>query len=128
MKDSILNKILEIVVLIFILQIFSNFAVASDSSLRSLANSVLKRSAKETGKVFFWEVSSDKNVIYTLGSFDIAKASMYPLDPSILKAYKQSEKLALESDINDPDVQKNYHIHTTKWANMFKENSKRLSF
>ena len=53
---------------------------------------------------------------------------MYPLDPSILKAYKQSEKLALESDINDPDVQKNYHIHTTKWENMVKENPKRLSF
>ena len=105
MKESILNKILGIVLLIFVTKTFSIFAVASDSTLRSPADSVLKRSAKETGKLFFWEVSSDKNVIYILGSVHYAKASMYPLDPSVLSAYKKCQKVVVESDETDPNIE-----------------------
>ena len=107
MNNLIIKKLWGILLLVGISQIFTNgVVVASDSTLLSSADSVSNRSAKETGKLFFWEVVSDKTVVYILGSVHVAKASMYPLDPSILKAYKQCAKIVVESDITDPEVQK----------------------
>ena len=114
MKDSISNKILGIILLIFVAKTFSIFAVASDSTLQSSVDSVLKRSAKETGKLFFWEVRSDKNVIYILGSVHYAKASMYPLDPSVVSAYKICQKVVVEADVTDPNVENRVSLFMEK--------------
>ena len=55
--------------------------------------------------MFFWEVSSEKNVIYILGSVHYAKASIYPLDPSVVSAYKKCQKVVVESDVTDPNIE-----------------------
>ena len=48
---------------------------------------------------FLWEVSSDVNTVYILGSVHIAKSDLYPLNEVIEDTYDLSETLVVEIDI-----------------------------
>ena len=48
---------------------------------------------------FLWEVSSDLNTVYVLGSVHIAKVDLYPLHEVIEDAYDSSEILVAEIDL-----------------------------
>jgi uncharacterized protein YbaP (TraB family) len=50
-------------------------------------------------KSFLWEVSSDVNTIYILGSIHVAKADLYPLGNAIEGAYERSDHVVVEVDI-----------------------------
>lgn len=47
---------------------------------------------------FLWQVSSDVNTVYILGSVHIARADLYPLKDVIEDAYERSESLVVEVD------------------------------
>ncbi|HEY41558.1 MAG TPA: TraB/GumN family protein [Dehalococcoidia bacterium] len=49
---------------------------------------------------FLWEVSSDTNTVYILGSVHVARADIYPLAEAIENAYALAEYLVVEVDIN----------------------------
>jgi len=49
---------------------------------------------------FLWEVSSDTNTVYILGSVHVAKADLYPLTEAIENAYGLSEYLVVEFNTN----------------------------
>lgn len=55
---------------------------------------------EDTSLSFLWEVSSDTNTVYILGSVHVAKADIYPLAEAIENAYALSEYLVVEIDIN----------------------------
>ncbi len=61
----------------------------------SLFNSVLN------SKSFLWEVKSDKNTVYILGSVHLADSTLYPLNPIINEAFDKSKFLVLEIDITN---------------------------
>ncbi|OPZ84811.1 MAG: TraB family protein [Firmicutes bacterium ADurb.Bin419] len=49
----------------------------------------------------FWKVSDEDSSVYLLGSIHLADRSMYPLSKDILKAYDESDYLAVEVDISN---------------------------
>ena len=49
-------------------------------------------------KSFLWEVRSPTTHIYLLGSVHLANKSIYPLKPSIMQAYNNSQILVVEAD------------------------------
>ena len=51
------------------------------------------------GKVFLWEAKSARNSVYILGSIHLAKPSLYPLDKRIEGAFKGSDALVVEVNI-----------------------------
>ena len=51
------------------------------------------------GKVFLWEAKSANNTVYILGSIHLAKPSLYPLDKRIEDAFKRSNTLVVEVNI-----------------------------
>ncbi len=51
------------------------------------------------GKVFLWEAKSARNSVYILGSIHLAKPSLYPLDKRIEDAFKGSNTLVVEVNI-----------------------------
>src|SRR5437870_328701 len=53
-------------------------------------------------RLFLWRIQSGKATAYLLGSIHVAKASMYPLDPQIEKAFNNSAALVVEADAS-PD-------------------------
>src|SRR5574343_296708 len=53
----------------------------------------------QSKKTFMWEVESDKNKVYLLGSIHIGKEEMYPLPQVIEDAYNESPNIAFEIDI-----------------------------
>jgi uncharacterized protein YbaP (TraB family) len=55
---------------------------------------------EDTSLSFLWEVSSDTNTVYILGSVHVARADLYPLAEAIENAYILSEYLVVEIDIN----------------------------
>lgn len=61
--------------------------------------------AKETGKLFLWEVRSDKGTVYLLGSIHVFKETLYPLDPAINDAFERSDMLVVE--VNTADMNEN---------------------
>jgi uncharacterized protein YbaP (TraB family) len=52
-------------------------------------------------KSFLWKVKSDDNTVYVLGSLHLMRQVDYPLDKSIEDAFKKSDVLAVEANIND---------------------------
>jgi uncharacterized protein YbaP (TraB family) len=50
---------------------------------------------------FLWEVSSDTNTVYVLGSVHVAKADLYPLAEAIENAYDAADYLVVEFNTND---------------------------
>lgn len=55
---------------------------------------------KEMATPLFYKISNDKNdtIVYLLGSIHAADDSVYPLNDTIMKAYKNSDYLAVEID------------------------------
>ena len=53
----------------------------------------------ERGKCLLWKVESGAAIVYLLGSVHVAKASMYPLDATIERAFRSSDKLVVEVNI-----------------------------
>jgi uncharacterized protein len=57
-------------------------------------------------KNFLWEIKSDKGTVYLLGSFHLAKESLYPLDKNIEAAFNRSDFLVLEMNPDSVDINK----------------------
>lgn len=60
----------------------------------------------KSDKVFLWKVTSKTNTVYLLGTIHVGKADLYPLDKTIMDAYKASKALAVEVDITKVDQAK----------------------
>lgn len=60
-------------------------------------------SFNQEGKVFLWEASSAKNIVYILGSLHLARPSLYPLDNRIEDAFARSDALVVEVNIEAQD-------------------------
>jgi len=72
--------------------------------LGSLMCSAMARAADaaaEAPKLFFWEVKSKSTTMYLLGALGMGSNELYPLAPSIMKAYGDSDVVAVESDTTD---------------------------
>lgn len=61
--------------------------------------------AQDSGKIFLWKVKSNSASAYILGSIHFLKQSDYPLNSRIEDAFKKSDTLVVELDIN-ADFQK----------------------
>jgi uncharacterized protein YbaP (TraB family) len=57
----------------------------------------------ENDKAFFWQLKSDRATVYLMGSIHFADKSFYPLRKEIEAAFKKSETLVVELDINKID-------------------------
>lgn len=55
---------------------------------------------EDTTLSFLWEVSSDTNTVYILGSVHVAKEDLYPLAEAIENAYALADYLVVECNIN----------------------------
>ena len=55
---------------------------------------------EDTSPSFLWEVSSDTNTVYILGSVHVATADIYPLAEAIENAYEVADYLVVEIDTN----------------------------
>jgi hypothetical protein len=55
---------------------------------------------KDTGKVLLWEVRSKTATVYVLASLHVTDGSVFPLDDTITKAYKESDALVMELDMS----------------------------
>ncbi len=55
-------------------------------------------------KNFMWRVGNGGNELYLLGSIHAVKQDVYPLDSKIVNAFKKSEVLAVEVDLNKIDA------------------------
>ena len=55
-------------------------------------------------KAFFWRVESNDVTVYLMGSIHFADSSFYPLRKEIEDAFKQSDTLVVELDINKTDT------------------------
>ena len=62
----------------------------------------------EAKKSCLWEIKTDKNSVYLLGSLHLMKKEAYPLNRTIENAYDNSEIIILETDLdamNEPAFQ-----------------------
>jgi uncharacterized protein len=50
-----------------------------------------------------WEVRSEANAVYLLGSIHLGRSDMYPMGPVVEKAYQASKIVALEADPTDQE-------------------------
>lgn len=62
---------------------------------------LLPRPSLASEKGFLWKVRSETAAVYLLGSVHFMRKDAYPLDPVIEDAFRQSDILAVEADIND---------------------------
>ncbi len=60
----------------------------------------------ERGKCLLWKVESGSATVYLLGSVHVADASLYPLDATIERAFRNSDKLVVEINILKVDPQR----------------------
>lgn len=58
-------------------------------------------------KGFLWEINSGDNTVYLLGSIHIANYDIYPFSNKMLKAFAESDALAVELDILNAAVDAN---------------------
>ncbi|MEI0739750.1 TraB/GumN family protein [Paenibacillus sp. JTLBN-2024] len=56
--------------------------------------------AKTGGKGFMWEVESNGNTVYLVGSIHIADNSFYPLRPEFEEAFAEADYLGVEIDLS----------------------------
>ncbi len=64
---------------------------------------------KQSNKLFCWRATDEDSTVYLMGTIHVGTKDMYPLDPKIENAFKDSESLILELDmvnINPAIVQK----------------------
>ncbi|UCE98179.1 MAG: TraB/GumN family protein [Dehalococcoidia bacterium] len=86
---KIIRKIGFFLLICFVLAISCSPATETDTQTKSFTKS------------FLWEVSSDVNTIYILGSVHVAEANIYPLNDVIEDAYDQSAIIVAEIDITN---------------------------
>jgi uncharacterized protein YbaP (TraB family) len=55
-------------------------------------------------KAFFWQVTSNESTVYLMGSIHFADSSFYPLRKEIENAFRHSDTLVVELDINKTDT------------------------
>jgi uncharacterized protein YbaP (TraB family) len=85
-------------------KLFPCFSFLVLFALFSLAVTV----AAETNKSCLWEIKTDRNSVYLLGSLHLMKKEAYPLSRAIENAYDNSEIIVFETDLdamNDPAFQ-----------------------
>ncbi len=90
---KLVNRSLHIVLILFLLNLFVHVqdAVSQDK------------------KNFLWKVQSNTATVYLLGSVHFMRKDVYPLDSKIEDAFKKSNILVVEANINDAaktDVQR----------------------
>lgn len=61
------------------------------------------RRGEEENRYFFWEVSSEDNKVYILGSIHVAREGLYPLSRDIEEAFDRSDVLVVEVDLTEID-------------------------
>lgn len=71
---------------------------------------VFSNAHAENDRAFFWQVTSAQGSasqasVYLMGSIHFADKSFYPLRPAIEQAFKRSDALVVEFDINKTDAQ-----------------------
>jgi len=86
---------------IFSLALLNNLCSAEDSALQEL---ILPEFIKAPNKTFLWELVSDTNRVYILGSIHFAKKDIYPLDQKIEGAFNKSEVLVVEVGLSQKDL------------------------
>jgi len=85
-------------------KLFSCFSFLILFALFSLTVTV----AAEAKKSCLWEIKTDRNSVYLLGSLHLMKKEAYPLSRAIEKAYDNSEIIVFETDLdamNEPAFQ-----------------------
>jgi uncharacterized protein YbaP (TraB family) len=70
------------------------------------ANTALCQSAKK----FLWEVQSPKNTVYLLGSIHVLTKDSYPLPAEFEEAYRESEAVVFETDLDEMDEPKTQEL------------------
>ncbi len=60
---------------------------------------ILAPQTSANGDNFLWEVSSESNTVYILGSIHLARKDIYPLDPVIEDSFAKADYLVIESNI-----------------------------
>jgi uncharacterized protein YbaP (TraB family) len=75
-------------------------------SLMVMSFAVLAATQMQPAKGLLYEVKSGHKIVYLFGSIHLAKASFYPLSPSVEKAYAQAEVVAVEADVTDAEASK----------------------
>ena len=56
-------------------------------------------------KNFLWEISQVEKKIHILGSIHIGNKSLYPMNPAVDQFFEASDRLALEIELNDKNIQ-----------------------
>lgn len=56
------------------------------------------------GDHVFWKIDNGKNTAYILGSIHVGRADVYPLPDTIENAFYESKNLAVELDLNNPNI------------------------
>jgi hypothetical protein len=75
-------------------------------------------------KSYLWKIAGIKNDVYLMGSIHIGKASFYPLDSVIYKAFNSCENLVLEAD---PFSKESVELTMEFMANSFYKGDSNLS-
>jgi uncharacterized protein YbaP (TraB family) len=85
------RRLIQPLVLLLMVALYAPFALAeSQSSITE-------------NKGFLWKISDSNSSIYLLGSVHFANADYYPMSRAINAAFKASDTLAVEIDINSLD-------------------------
>jgi len=58
---------------------------------------------KQANKLFCWRATDEDSTVYLMGTIHVGMQDMYPLDPKIENAFKDSESLVLELDMVNID-------------------------
>jgi uncharacterized protein YbaP (TraB family) len=58
-------------------------------------------------KGFLWEIKSEENTVYLLGSIHMANHDVYPFSNKMLKAFKEADVLGVEVNLMDTSVDVN---------------------
>ncbi|MEC0254813.1 TraB/GumN family protein [Paenibacillus lautus] len=79
----------------------AGYKVSWDAKTRSvLLVSKETESVQAGGRGFMWEVESNGNTVYLVGSMHIADDSFYPLRPEFEEAFAEADYLGVEIDIS----------------------------
>lgn len=76
----------------------------SASTRQPYQDQVISRIPAQAGKSFLWKVASSHTTVYLLGSIHVAKKELYPLRKTIEDAFKASEVLVVEANVNDANT------------------------
>lgn len=63
-----------------------------------------KQIDSKNGKTFLWEIKSNTNISYILGSIHFLKEDMYPLNKKIENAFEESDVLVVEANLSNDKI------------------------